>query len=94
MVVLKSYGQEKGSVGLARLVQATPTQCIVEATIDGLPEGKYQVNVHEYGDMSQGCQRLENLLVYFLNWDPLRCIYIVALDKLFLPFCIMLPIVH
>ena len=56
VVVLKSYGEDK-TVGLARLVQATPTQCVVEATIDGLPEGEYKLNVHEFGDLSQGCER-------------------------------------
>ena len=56
MCVLKSYGGVSG-LGLARLVQATPTQCVVEATIDGLPPGHYQVSVHEYGDLSQGCNR-------------------------------------
>ena len=56
MTVLKSYGRGKW-VGLARLVQATPTQCVVDATVDGLPEGQYKVKVHEYGDLSDGCER-------------------------------------
>ena len=54
--MLKSYGKDK-LLGLARLVQATPTQCVVEATIDGLPEGEYRFIVHEFGDLSQGCER-------------------------------------
>ena len=56
MSVLKSYGHGNG-VGLARLVQATPTQCVIDATIDGLPEGQYKLKVHEYGDLSNGCER-------------------------------------
>ena len=59
VVVLKAYNQGGvGGLGLARLVQTTPNRCVVDATIDGLPEGHYQVKVHEYGDMSQGCDRL------------------------------------
>lgn len=57
VVVLKAYNEGSG-LGLARLVQTTPTQCVVDATIDGLPEGDYQVSVHEYGDLSRGCERL------------------------------------
>ena len=75
VVVLKAYNEGSG-VGLARLVQTTPLQCVVDATIDGLPEGDYRVSVHEYGDLSRGCERLVSatehlctysLIIYILN---------------------------
>lgn len=64
--MLKAYNEGRG-LGLARLVQTTPTQCVVDATIDGLPEGDYHVSVHEYGDLSRGCERLVPLNVCFCN---------------------------
>ena len=56
------------------MVQATPTQCVVEATIDGLPQGQYEVNVHEYGDLSQGCDRY----AISKNWLPINYYNIMA----------------
>lgn len=44
-------------IGLARLVQATPTHCLIEGTIDGLiPNLKHMLKIHEFGDLSQGCE--------------------------------------
>ena len=39
--------------------QVTPEQCVVEGTVDGLSPGQeHQLYVHEYGDLSGGCERL------------------------------------
>ena len=39
--------------------QITPEQCVVEGTVDGLSPGReHQLYVHEYGDLSSGCERL------------------------------------
>lgn len=42
----------KGVVRLAQL----PNACIIDGTVDGLEPGKYQLSVHENGDISQGCE--------------------------------------
>ncbi|CAF0878870.1 unnamed protein product [Adineta steineri] len=42
--------------GLVRFVQADDEQCIIEGNIDGLlPNSPAQINIHEYGDLSNGC---------------------------------------
>ena len=46
-----------GAKGIVRLIQYDEDECIVEGTIDGLPPGSYQLAVHEYGDLSNGCDR-------------------------------------
>lgn len=43
--------------GVIRLVQSNPSKCIIDGTIDGLPEGKHKLFIHELGDISQGCDR-------------------------------------
>lgn len=55
VAILKGSSSE---VGMVRMVQATPDQCVLEATIDGLTPGlDYKVKVHDYGDLSKGCDR-------------------------------------
>ncbi|CAF1341218.1 unnamed protein product [Adineta ricciae] len=42
--------------GLVRFIQADDEQCIIEGTIDGLsPNSPAKINIHEYGDLSNGC---------------------------------------
>ena len=43
--------------GLVRLVQMDEQCCVVEGTIDGFGTGMYQLQVCEYGDLSQGYLR-------------------------------------
>jgi hypothetical protein len=44
--------------GLVRFIQADDEQCIIEGTVDGLlPNSRAQINIHEYGDLSNGCDR-------------------------------------
>ena len=48
--------------GLVRFIQTDDEQCVIEGTIDGLrPNEPVQINIHEYGDVSGGCERF--------NWD-------------------------
>ena len=55
VAMLKGNSNE---LGMMRMVQATPDQCVLEATMDGLtPSYKYRVKVHDYGDLSNGCDR-------------------------------------
>ena len=46
-----------GVRGLVRMVQVTPEQCVVEGTVDGLTPGQHAIQVHQYGDLSDGCAR-------------------------------------
>jgi len=42
--------------GLVRFIQTDDEQCIIEGTVDGLlPNSPAQINIHEYGDLSNGC---------------------------------------
>ena len=44
--------------GLVRFIQTDDERCIVEGTVDGLlPNSPAQINIHEYGDLSSGCDR-------------------------------------
>lgn len=40
--------------GVIRFVQATPQNCIIDGTVDGLHPGSYGIHIHECGDLSQG----------------------------------------
>lgn len=39
---------------MVRFVQATPSTCIIDGTIDGLVPGEHSLEVHECGDLSRG----------------------------------------
>lgn len=54
MAILKGDGEQ---IGLLRMVQASSSRCIVEATLDELPAGEYFVNIHQLGDISLGGDR-------------------------------------
>lgn len=44
--------------GLVRFIQADEDRCIIEGTVDGLtPNSSIQINIHQYGDLSDGCDR-------------------------------------
>jgi copper chaperone for superoxide dismutase len=44
--------------GLVRFIQTDEEQCIIEGTVDGLtPNSPARINIHEYGDLSNGCDR-------------------------------------
>ena len=46
--------------GLVRFIQTDDEQCVIEGTIDGLrPNEPVQINIHEYGDVSGGCDRFD-----------------------------------
>ena len=47
------------STGLcfATWLQVADDQCILEGTVDGLQPGKHGIHIHEYGDISEGCER-------------------------------------
>ena len=41
--------------------------CVIDGTVDGLSPGLHGLNIHELGDLSQGCSRLE---YYSLRKEP------------------------
>ncbi|XP_057263610.1 copper chaperone for superoxide dismutase-like, partial [Pezoporus wallicus] len=43
--------------GLVRFLQVSPTRCLVDGAVDGLPPGPHGLHVHEFGDLSQPCDR-------------------------------------
>lgn len=40
-----------------RFIQADDNTCIVDGTIDGLSPGLHGLHVHEFGDISEGCDK-------------------------------------
>lgn len=59
--IFESFPGAKGwaqtnNKGLARLVQVDDENCLVDVTVDGIPQGEHSVTVHECGDISGGCE--------------------------------------
>ncbi|XP_065209621.1 copper chaperone for superoxide dismutase [Planococcus citri] len=44
--------------GVVRFIQANENECIVDGTIDGLSPGLHGLHVHEFGDISDGCNNV------------------------------------
>ncbi|KAK3738856.1 hypothetical protein QZH41_015063, partial [Actinostola sp. cb2023] len=44
-----------GTKGLARFVQVSKDNCVIDGTIDGLCPGLHGIHIHEFGDLSDGC---------------------------------------
>ncbi|KAG8437842.1 hypothetical protein GDO86_008516 [Hymenochirus boettgeri] len=42
--------------GVVRFLQASESICIIEGTLDGLSPGLHGIHVHEFGDISDGCE--------------------------------------
>ncbi|XP_033102744.1 copper chaperone for superoxide dismutase-like [Anneissia japonica] len=42
--------------GVVRFLQATENTCIIEGTLDNLKPGPHGLNIHEFGDLSNGCE--------------------------------------
>ena len=51
-------------------VQVSEDLCVIDGTVDGLSPGLHGLNIHELGDLSQGCSRLE---YYSLRKQPTFC---------------------
>lgn len=43
--------------GVVRFLQVTPEKCLIDGTIDGLSPGLHGLHVHEFGDISDSCNR-------------------------------------
>ena len=49
---------ERRAHGLVRFIQTDDERCVIEGSVDGLrPNASVQINIHEYGDLSDGCDR-------------------------------------
>ncbi|XP_064489793.1 copper chaperone for superoxide dismutase-like isoform X1 [Ornithodoros turicata] len=70
--VLKGYGSPQGTsskpsavaeifstsgiMGVVRFSQISDRECVIDGTIDGLSDGVHRVEIHELGDLSNGCE--------------------------------------
>lgn len=43
--------------GVVRFLQVSPEKCLIEGTIDGLKPGLHGLHVHEFGDVTNSCDR-------------------------------------
>lgn len=51
-------GFAQGKVqGVVRFIQADEETCIIDGTIDGLSPGLHGLHIHEFGDISEGCNK-------------------------------------
>ncbi|GFS45606.1 copper chaperone for superoxide dismutase [Nephila pilipes] len=49
---------ENGVFGVIRFHQTDKDLCIIDGTIDGLSSGEHGLHIHEYGDLSDGCESI------------------------------------
>lgn len=47
-------GHHNDVIGVIRITQTSMATCVIEGTVDGLPEGKHGFHIHEFGDISSG----------------------------------------
>lgn len=47
--------------GVVRFVQDGTDSCVVDGTVDGLFEKQYKIDVHEMGDISDGCNSVGDI---------------------------------
>ncbi|XP_013790588.2 copper chaperone for superoxide dismutase-like [Limulus polyphemus] len=45
-----------GVLGVVRFLQSNENTCIVDGTIDGLTPGDHGIHIHEFGDLTGGCE--------------------------------------
>ncbi|KAM3920583.1 copper chaperone for superoxide dismutase [Leptodactylus fuscus] len=41
--------------GVVRFLQVSENNCIIDGTVDGLNPGQHGIHIHEFGDLSMGC---------------------------------------
>ncbi|CAG2195079.1 CCS [Mytilus edulis] len=66
-VALMDTGLDSKVKGVVRFVQVDDSTCVVDGTLDGLLPGKYGVYLHEFGDISAGCNSCGDILGKSLN---------------------------
>lgn len=56
VAILHEGNPSSGIRGVTRIVQTSDSTCIFDGTVDGLkPNSQHTLAVHDYGDISQGC---------------------------------------
>lgn len=53
------YGPDQVK-GVIRFVQVDDDGCVVDGVVDGLSNGLHGLHIHEFGDISQGCESVGN----------------------------------
>lgn len=63
VAIMHEGNPSSGVKGVTRIVQTSPNTCIFDGTIDGLkPNSKHRLAIHEYGDISDGCDSCGDIL--------------------------------
>lgn len=52
-----ALGGPGGVRGLVRFLQLSPGRCLVDGAVSGLPPGPHGLHIHEFGDLSDPCNR-------------------------------------
>jgi len=50
------YSIKKSIRGLVRFIEI-PDGCVIDGIVNGLSPGEHGMHIHEYGDISNGCNR-------------------------------------
>ncbi|KAJ6633607.1 Copper chaperone for superoxide dismutase [Pseudolycoriella hygida] len=54
--------ETKGVIRFCAVSDASNSGCVIDGAVDGLtPNSKLEINVHEYGDVSSGCESVGNI---------------------------------
>lgn len=64
----------KGVVRFCAVSDAKDSGCVIDGAADGFePNSKLKVNVHEYGDLSNGCESVGNVLEQSSHIEKVVC---------------------
>ncbi|KAJ3261530.1 copper chaperone [Boothiomyces macroporosus] len=58
---------EKTSKGLARIIPVDDDNLFVDSSVSGIDNGDWQLNIHEYGDLSSGVESTGNVFLKLGN---------------------------
>lgn len=63
VAIMHEGNPSSGVRGVTRIVQSTMDTCIIDGTVDGLnPNSEHRLAIHEYGDISDGCNSCGDVL--------------------------------
>lgn len=64
---------KSGQQGVIRLVQSDDGPCLFDGTVDGLATGTHIICIHEFGDLSEGCDSCGEIFEFHEDFsDPLQ----------------------
>ncbi|KAF6019888.1 CCS [Bugula neritina] len=68
VAIMHEGNPSSGVRGVTRIVQSTEEICVIEGTLDGLsPNLEHRLSIHEYGDVSNGCDSCGDIFVGLSN---------------------------